>query len=85
MPFFSKEKGRMSHLLKMKSKIGVTRKERVVYDVPEFTKRPRDTSKNPQSQIISATQPETQPAKTPGTKKVVPKFVDTLNVDMEKK
>ena len=47
MPFVSKEKGRMSHLLKLKSKIGVQRKERAVYDVFEFQKRPRDTIINP--------------------------------------
>ena len=47
MPFVSKEKGRMTHLLKLKSKIGVQRKERVVYDVADFQKRPRDSQIEP--------------------------------------
>ena len=44
MPFTSKEKGRMTSLLKMKSKIGTKRKEKVKYDVHESLKRPRDTA-----------------------------------------
>ena len=47
MPFISKEKGRMSHLLKLKSKIGVQRKERAVFDVAEFIKKPRDSQVTP--------------------------------------
>ena len=44
MPFISKHKGRMSALLKMKSKIGVVRKERVAYEPADFLKRPRGNS-----------------------------------------
>jgi len=43
MPFISKQKGRMSALLKMKSKIATKRKERVQYDPVDFMKRPRVT------------------------------------------
>ena len=43
MPFISKQKGRMSALLKMKSKIATKRKERVQYDAADFMKRSRDT------------------------------------------
>ena len=39
MPFVSKQKGRMSHLLKQKSKIGTTQKERVTYEAYDFSKR----------------------------------------------
>ena len=42
MPFVSKMKGKMSHLLKQKSKIGVKSKERVQYDVFDFGKRNKD-------------------------------------------
>ena len=43
MPFISKQKGRMSALLKMKSKIATKRKERVQYSPADFMKRPRDS------------------------------------------
>ena len=43
MPFVSKAKGKMSALLKQKSKINIVHKPRVTYDVFDFTqKRPRD-------------------------------------------
>ena len=41
MPFVSKERGRMSALLKMKSKIATKRKEKTKYDVHDSLKRPR--------------------------------------------
>ena len=41
MPFVSKQKGRMSALLKAKSKIKVQRKPRVQYDVGQSLKRIR--------------------------------------------
>ena len=44
MPFMSKEKGRMSHLLKQKSKIQAEHKPRVTYAAYDFSKRPRDQS-----------------------------------------
>ena len=42
MPFVSKQKGRMSALLKAKSKIKIQRKPRVQYDVAPTLKRIRD-------------------------------------------
>jgi hypothetical protein len=43
MPFVSKQKGRMSHLLKEKSKVGVYQKERVRYEPFDFaSKRKRE-------------------------------------------
>ena len=59
MPFVSKEKGRMSHLLKLKSKIGVVRKERVVYDEFDFDKRPSNFDSSSQILANSSTQPQT--------------------------
>ena len=44
MPFVSKQKGRMSHLLKMKSKVGVIHKERAKYEPLDFQKRFKDKS-----------------------------------------
>ena len=42
MPFISKEKGRMSHLLKQKSKIITEHKPRVKYSAHDFRYKPRD-------------------------------------------
>ena len=36
MPYVSKQKGRMSHLLKQKSKIGTKPKDRVTYEAFDF-------------------------------------------------
>ena len=41
MPFISKTKGRMSHLLKQKSKIITVRKERKTYEPLDLDKRVR--------------------------------------------
>ena len=45
MPFVSKQKGRMTALLKQKSKIKIERKPRVQYPVGESLKRIRDPPK----------------------------------------
>lgn len=42
MPFVSKQKGRMSHLLKQKSKVQAVPKERIIYGAFDFEKRARD-------------------------------------------
>jgi|ETNmetMinimDraft_14_1059893.scaffolds.fasta_scaffold44954_1 hypothetical protein len=42
MPFVSKQKGRMSALLKQKSKVNAVQKPRVTYDAFDFEKRARD-------------------------------------------
>ena len=49
MPFVSKQKGRMSALLKQKSKVITVKKERVTYDAFDFDKRPRITQENQKS------------------------------------
>ena len=41
LPFISKQKGRMSFLLKKKSKVNIERKDRVTYDAYDISKRPR--------------------------------------------
>ena len=46
MPFVSKQKGKMSHLLKQKSKIGVQHKGRITYEVYDFDKRSKDQEGN---------------------------------------
>ena len=56
LPFVSKQKGRMSHLLKKKSKIAVERKDRVTYEAFDFLKRARD-SQEKQTMAQSQTQP----------------------------
>ena len=43
MPFISKQKGRMSHLLKIKSKVGIVHSERKTYPAFDIEKRPRTT------------------------------------------
>ena len=84
-----KEKGRMSHLLKMKSKIGVTRKQRVVYDVFDFQKRIRPASQNSQSLINSSTQPQTQDlinsTSTTQKKKIAPTVLERYDDPMNNK
>jgi len=85
MPFVSKEKGRMSHLLKLKSKIGVQRKDRVVYDVFDFEKRIRNPSTNPQSQIILNTQSQTQTQAKSPPKKVQPTVLEKFDTPMGNK
>ena len=57
MPFTSKQKGRMSHLLKAKSKIGVEQKDRVVYEPYNFEKRQRG-SDNRTITVVYGQQPK---------------------------
>ena len=51
MPFVSKQRGRMSDLLKQKSKVQAIHKERVKYEVYKFEKRPRITTGQSQSSL----------------------------------
>ena len=41
LPFVSKQKGRMAHLLKQKSKVGVEHTNRTTYEPLDFQKRVR--------------------------------------------
>ena len=54
MPFVSKQKGRMSALLKAKSKIKIQRKPRVQYEVGPSLKRMREAPKQISSQTASS-------------------------------
>ena len=75
MPFTSKQKGRMSHLLKTKSKIGVEQKERVTYEPFNFEKRWRG-SDGRVIHVVSEQQPkEEEKTQTGDKKKIVPKVL----------
>ena len=54
-PFVSKQRGRMAHLLKKKSKVGVEHASRVTYQPYDFQKRPRHSA-DQQTQGIAASQ-----------------------------
>ena len=76
----------MSHLLKMKSKIGVQRKQRVAYDVADFGKRAREGPADSQILANSNTQPQTQiQNKSPGKKMIKPKIIEKFDTPMGEK
>ena len=76
MPFVSKQKGRMSALLKQKAKVGVERKPRKTFPVYDFGKRARD---EPENLGYSQAQPQAQPSPSTsqptGVKKIVPMII----------
>ena len=90
MPFISAKKGRMSALLKMKSKIQAVPKARVQYEVHDFAKRRREDS-NPKQHQTSAEAPtqsqtQTQSTKpqTQGNKKTIkPTILEAGNTEMK--
>ena len=51
-PYVSKQKGRMTDLLKTKSKVQVVMKERVKYTPYDFEKRVRDSSGNVRNIVV---------------------------------
>ena len=71
MPFTSKQKGRMSALLKQKSKVGAIQRERKTYDAWDFVpeKRMRDAppKNNDEKHVITMASGE--------KKKIVPKII----------
>ena len=77
MPFFSKQKGRMSALLKQKSKIATKKKDRIKYEPHQTLKRLRDPAPllpSPSQQPTQATQPTTKPGQTnTGERKTIKK------------
>ena len=85
MPFVSKQKGRMSHLLKEKSKVGVYQKERVRYESFDFaSKRKRHPAEEsrPGFQPPKDTHTITMPS---GEKKrIIPKVI-SKDVNMRDK
>ena len=52
MPFMSKQKGRMSHLLKQKTKIGRAKAERKTYDAYDFMKRQRTSLESSKEALV---------------------------------
>ena len=82
MPFISKQKGRMSHLLKQKSKVQAVPKPRIQYDAFDFGKRIRVPVTNlaasqvqPQAHMPPPSKPDSN------VKKIVPTIIKT-DVDM---
>ena len=74
-PFISRKRGKMSALLKQKSKIGVISKPRKKYEALDFLKRPRnqDTSLS-----LSQLQPQANQTRDSGstqTKKITPTII----------
>jgi len=83
MPFVSKQKGRMSALLKQKSKIGVAVKPRTKYEVLDFDKKIKDNQGKfvvPGSKQIS---PEEEKWTSLGKKKIVPTILEHGDTDMK--
>ena len=85
MPFVSQQKGRMSSLLKMKSKIKIQRKPRVTYEPHESLKRMRLAKSHSQPQSQSTLQTQSQTQSQPERKKVQPKIIEKFDVEMTKK
>ena len=84
MPFTSNQKGRMSHLLKAKSKIGVEQKDRVKYEPYNFEKRQRPND-NRVITVVSGQQPQEEAKTQAGDKKkIVPKVL-SKDVTMQEK
>ena len=73
MPFSSKTKGRMSHLLKSKSKLSIKQKPRVKYEPFVFNKRRRDPlveeKRSDSSQSVNSNQTN--------KKKIIPQIIST--------
>ena len=67
MPFVSKQKGRMSHLLKIKSKVGIIHEKRKTYPAFDIEKRPRTTEDAKKADEGPSKKPEATPG---GTKKI---------------
>ena len=88
LPFVSKQRGRMSFLLKKKSKIDVERKDRVTYEAYDVSKRPRIVQES-QTLSQSASQPQTQmfqniAATQAQTQSQEPSYLNKMYKDKEK-
>jgi len=83
MPFISKQKGRMSHLLKQKSKVQAVPKARVKYPAFDFQKRPRDPGAGlAMSQLQPQVDSSATSAKDGASKKIIP-IIISKDVDMQ--
>ena len=85
MPFVSKQKGRMSHLLKQKSKVAAVPKKRKEYGAFDFMKRRRDSEGKVQQVPAAGEQPKQASSIGQGNKKVQPKILDKFDDPMNNK
>ena len=85
MPFVSKQKGRMAHLLKQKSKVQAPMKERVKYDVFDFIPQKRVNMGD--NKVAPLTQAEERKNGKTGrnAKKIEPTVLEKYDEEMEKK
>ena len=82
LPFVSKQKSRMAHLLKKKSKVSAERKDRITYEAHDFLKRPRG---NPEDNGKGPTNPQSQTQATQSsTKGQWQSYLSTVYADKEK-
>ena len=84
MPFISKQRGRMTFLLKQKSAIRVERKPKITYEVHESLKRPRVAQDLNLSQVQPQASAPSQTQYTPkGTKKITPTILEHGDTQMK--
>ena len=83
MPFVSQQKGRMSALLKQKSKIVTKRKPRITYEPHQTLKRMRDPEKQSFSQIPLQTATQSQTQSSNQKRKVQPTILEKLDQTMK--
>ena len=79
MPFVSKVKGKMSALLKQKSKINVVHQPRKTYEAFDFGKKARDEELRAHQEARARLATEDTIMTTEGRKKIVPKVVPKVD------
>ena len=86
MPFVSKQKGRMTFLLKQKSAIRIERKPKITYEVHASLRRPVDSTALNLSQVQPQATAPSQGQLTPGgTKKIKPTILEIGDTEMKGK
>ena len=84
MPFISKQRGRMTFLLKQKSAIRVERKPKITYEVHDSLKRLRVAQDLNLSQVQPQASAPSQTQYTPkGTKKITPTILEHGDTQMK--
>ena len=79
MPYVSKVKGRMSALLKQKSKINVEHKSRKTYEAFDFGKRARDEELRAHQEAQARLATEDTIMTAEGRKRIVPRVVQPVD------
>ena len=79
-PFISKKKGRMSALLKQKSKIIRVKKPRKIFPAYDFKKRMRNAKEDANAQTQSQTQTPDEEMKDDSKKKIQPTVLETFGL-----